>query len=408
MLAGQSAKLVIQAMYFVLIARNLGPQQYGAFVAVTAAAAIVSPFVGNGCGSLMIKNVARDRSVFSEYWGNSLLMTFVSGVMLTVGVLFACLALLPNSIPPLVVIVVVVSDVLAYRFVEVAAWAFQSVEMLAGTAYLNAFASFTRLGGIAAIIALHRPTLTAWSVAYLVTSTLCALVGIGCVLWRLGKPKLALYRIWRELREGFYFSSSLSAQTVYNDIDKTMLARLGSLDATGIYAAAYRLIEVAFIPIRSLLAAAYPGFFRSGNHGIVSSLAFAKRLLPRAMAYAAAVGVALIIAAPLVPKVLGSEYARTMEALRWLALLPLLRTFHYFIADTLTGAGYQGLRTLVQVGVALFNVLVNLWIIPVFSWRGAAWSSLASDGLLAASLWCCAVFLRTRQEAAMEPVQATV
>jgi O-antigen/teichoic acid export membrane protein len=408
MLVGQSAKLVIQAIYFVLMARNLGPHQYGAFVAVTAAAAIVSPFVGNGCGSLMIKNVARNRDVFAEYWGNSLLLTFVSGAALTLGVSIACLALLPNNIPALVIIVVVASDVLAYRFVEVASWAFQSVEMLAGTAYLNVFASFTRLAGIAVIVVMHRPTLTAWSVTYLITSTVCAVVGIVSVLWCLGKPRLALYRIRRELREGFYFSSSLSAQTVYNDIDKTMLARLGSLDATGIYAAAYRLIEVAFVPIRSLLAAAYPGFFRSGNHGIVGSLAYAKRLLPRAMAYAAAVGVALVIAAPLVPKILGSEYARTTEALRWLALLPLLKTFHYFIADTLTGAGHQGLRTLVQVAVALFNVLINLWIIPIYSWRGAAWTSLASDGLMAASLWACATVLRGREQALMQPAEVTV
>jgi O-antigen/teichoic acid export membrane protein len=408
MLAGQSAKLVIQAIYFVLMARNLGPHQYGAFVAVTAAAAIVSPFVGNGSGILMIKNVARDRSLFSQYWGNALLMTFVSGAVLTVGVAAVCTALLPNSIPPVVVIVLVISDVLVYQFVEVAAWAFQSVEMLVGTAYLNVFASFTRLGGIAVIVGMHRPTLIAWSVAYLVTSILCALVGTGCVLWRLGKPRLALFRIRSELREGFYFSSSSSAQTIYNDIDKTMLARLGSLDATGIYAAAYRLIDVAFIPIRSLLAAAYPGFFRSGNQGITSSLAYARRLLPRALAYSAAVAIGLLVAAPLVPRALGAEYARSTEALRWLALLPLLKTFHSFAADSLTGAGHQGLRTLVQVLVALFNVFVNLWIIPAYSWRGAAWSSLASDGLLAASLWCCAVFLRTRQQALMQPAEVTV
>jgi O-antigen/teichoic acid export membrane protein len=209
------------------------------------------------------------------------------------------------------------------------------------------------------------------------------------------------------LREGFYFSSSLSAQTIYNDIDKTMLARLGSLDATGIYAAAYRLIDVAFIPVRSLLAAAYPGFFRSGQHGIALSLAYAKRLLPRALAYSVAVAVGLLVAAPLVPRVLGAEYARTTEALRWLALLPLLKTMHYFAADSLTGAGHQGLRTLVQVLVALFNVVVNLWVIPAYSWRGAAWSSLASDGLLAASLWCCAAFLRSRRQPVMQTSEVT-
>jgi len=74
-------------------------------------------------------------------------------------------------------------------------------------------------------------------------------------------------------------------------------------------------------------------------------------------------------------------------------LLPLLKTMHYFVADSLTGAGYQGLRTAMQAGIAGLNVLVNFWIIPAYGWRGAAWSSLASDGLLAAGLWLIALRL---------------
>lgn len=398
MLLGQGAKLVIQAIYFVLMARNLGAHQYGAFVAVTASASIVSPFVGNGTGFLMIKNVARDHNVFAEYFGNSLLLTLLSGAGFTLAVAVGCLALLAHAIPGIIILQIVISDVLVYPFVQVAAWAFQSLELLGWTAGLTVFASFSRLAGIAVIVGMHRPTLLAWSVAYLLTSTVCAVVAVACVLWRLGRPRLAISRIKGELREGFYFSTGLSAQTVYNDMDKTMLARLSTLDATGIYAAAYRLIDVAFIPIRSLLAAAYPGFFRSGHHGIASSLAYAKSLLPRALAYSAAIALALLVAAPLVPKILGAEYARTTEALRWLALLPLLKTIHYFAADSLTGAGFQGLRTLVQVLIAVFNVALNFWIIPAYGWRGAAWSSLASDGLLAISLCCCAAVLRSREQ----------
>jgi O-antigen/teichoic acid export membrane protein len=172
---------------------------------------------------------------------------------------------------------------------------------------------------------------------------------------------------------------------------------MATLDATGIYAAAYRLIDVAFVPVRSVLAAAYPGFFRAGATGLASSVAFAKDLMPRAVAYSLLVALVMLAAAPQVPRILGSEYARTTDALRWLALLPLLKTLHYFAADSLSGAGYQGLRTLVQIGTAGFNVLVNLWIVPAYSWRGAAWSSLASDLLLAISLWSCCVLLRRRQ-----------
>jgi O-antigen/teichoic acid export membrane protein len=146
-----------------------------------------------------------------------------------------------------------------------------------------------------------------------------------------------------------------------------------------------------------LLWAAYPSFFRHGQSGIAASTKYARKLIPRACVYGFLACIALFIGAPLLPKLLGAEYTRTTTALRWLSPLPLLKTLHYFVADSLTGAGLQGLRTAVQVCIAVFNILLNLWLIPVYSWRGAAWSSLASDGTLAISLWIVVIWMG-RQE----------
>jgi O-antigen/teichoic acid export membrane protein len=226
----------------------------------------------------------------------------------------------------------------------------------------------------------------AWSVVYLAASILAAVIAVAWATFRLGKPKLALHRIRREGVEGCYFSVGQSAGTIYNDIDKTMVARLATLEAAGVYAAAYRLIDVAFIPVRSLLSATLPGFFRAGAGGLQASMQYGKRMLIKVMPYSLFAFAAIMIGAPLAPHILGRQYADITQALRWLALLPVLKTLHFFTADALTGAGRQGTRSLIQVGVAAFNVLVNFWLIPAYGWRGAAWSSIASDGLLALSL----------------------
>jgi O-antigen/teichoic acid export membrane protein len=112
------------------------------------------------------------------------------------------------------------------------------------------------------------------------------------------------------------------------------------------------------------------------------------------------VSIALLAGAGIVPHILGGEYRLTVEALRWLAILPMLKVVHFFLSDALVGAGYQGLRTFIQVGVAVFNVLVNLWIIPIYSWRGAAWSSIASDALLACGIGAAALVLSRRSQTA--------
>jgi len=174
-----------------------------------------------------------------------------------------------------------------------------------------------------------------------------------------------------------------------------MLARFSTLNATGIYGAAYRLIDVSFAPVLALLFAAYPNLFREGSSGVASSFSYARPLMLRAMRYGALIACAILLFAGIVPYVLGPEYAETTVALRWLSPLPLLKATHYFLADTLTGAGHQGLRSGIQAGVAVFNVLINLWLIPRYSWLGAAWASIASDALLVCSVGM-AVYLLSR------------
>jgi O-antigen/teichoic acid export membrane protein len=88
-----------------------------------------------------------------------------------------------------------------------------------------------------------------------------------------------------------------------------------------------------------------------------------------------------------IPMVLGRAYQESVTALRWLCLLPVIKCVHIFLSDTLTGANYQWQTSSAQIAVAVFNILINLWLIPAFTWRGAAWSSLATDGLLMVLLY---------------------
>ncbi len=212
--------------------------------------------------------------------------------------------------------------------------------------------SVSRLIAAGLFLAIGDPTPSRWALWYLGSSALSAAISVAVTWWELGRPERVIGYPLKELREGMYFATSLSAQNIYNDIDKSMLARLSTLEATGIYSAAYRLIDVAFVPVRSLLAALYPRFFQQGARGARESLAVSRKLLPYAGAYAAVAGMVLYLLAPQLPRLLGADYRASVGAVRLLALLPLLKTIHYFAADALTGAGYQGRRTLVQVIIA--------------------------------------------------------
>src|ERR1700733_9330028 len=375
MFLGQGLRLVIQGGCFVVIARSLGASNYGAFIGAVSLVAIVSPFATLGFGNLLIKNVVRDRRLFPQCWGNALLMSVISGAILLIVISGVARFALPASIPTALVFLVAVSDLFAARVTDVACLAFQSFEQMGWTARINITLSVLRLAGaIVAVKIWAHPTALQWGVLYCAASCVCSVFSIVVVGQRFGRPRLNSVAMRSELAEGFHFATGLSAQTIYNDLDKTMLARLSTLDATGIYAAAYRLIDVSFAPVRSVLNAANSSFFRNGQHGIYVSYAYAKRLMPKMIVYSVLAFLGLFFAAPVLPLVIGKEFARTVEPLRWLALLPLLKTIHYFLSDAVTGAGYQGYRSAVQVSVAVANVGLNLWLIPLYAWRGAAWA----------------------------------
>lgn len=398
MILGQGLRLIIQAFYFIEIAKSLGVRNYGAFVAVVALVGVVYPFGSLGSGNLLVRNVARDRAAFALSWGRAFAITLAFGILLSSLVIAVSRFALPAEIPWMLVATVAVADVIGLNLITQAGQAFQAFERLKWTATINVLMSAGRLAGAMILIAIHpHPSALQWGYLYLGCTAVVTAIALVLVQALLGSPRFVWRYIRSDLREGFYFSASQTSQTIYNDIDKTMLSRLDSLTAAGIYGAAYRLIDVSFVPISAALCSAYPSFFRAGSNGISSSFAYAKPLMRRAVAYSGSIFVFLLISSSLVPTVLGSEYAATAVALRWLAILPVLKSLHYFFSDTLTSSGYQHVRTGIQAFVALLNILINLWIIPAYSWKGAAWSSIACDTTLLLGV-SSAVWLISRKQ----------
>jgi O-antigen/teichoic acid export membrane protein len=150
---------------------------------------------------------------------------------------------------------------------------------------------------------------------------------------------------------------------------------------------AFRFVEAATLPRRSLAAAAYPEFFRRGELGVTPAYRFARQIMRRSVVYGIVASAGLFVASRLVPSIMGAGYSDSSTALRWICVLPAIKSIHAFLTDTLTGSNYQWQRSSTQVLVALFNVIINLWLIRAFSWRGAAWASVLTDVLLMLALY---------------------
>lgn len=385
-LSGRGLQWVGRFVHFAIVARVLGPAGYGTFVGCAAFIMTIAPFASWGTGQVMIKYSVRDQNVLPAYLGNALLVTAASGALLTLFALLIRPIVLPASATAAMLTAVAIAEILGTVMTEICLQAFQALAQFRRGTQLLAWSTGLRVVA-ALVLAGSTATPLRWAYLYAASGMMATIGGLAALSRCGASPHFQPDLLLPSVREGFHFSTSTASQSVYNDIDKTMLARLSTVESAAIYAVAYRLIDAAMLPIRSVAAATYPEFFRQGVHGVTSTFGFARRILKRSVVYGIGTSIALFLAAGLVPLILGRAYAESAAALRWLCVLPTIQSVHAFLSDTLTGANYQWQRSASQIAVAAFNVLVNLWIIRAYAWRGAAWSSLMTDSLLMVMLY---------------------
>jgi O-antigen/teichoic acid export membrane protein len=400
MISGQSVAMAAQIVYFILIGRALGSREYGAFVGVAALIASLSQFSSLGMEMILVRNLSRDRASFPRTWGHALLFNAAGFlVLLALSMLIARFTLRPElrALVPWIAF----ADGLLGKLVQLAARAFQGAGRLAWTARLTALTTIGRLVTAAVLWTFARAhhlqtTALLWAHLYWITNLAVAVFALILATVLLGRPKLARVRR-SDLSEGLSFSFSSSSISVYNDIDKTFLVSLGQTSAAGIYSAAYRVVDGASAPIYAVYAAAAPRFFREGARSVRSARAFARTMLGRTLPLSLAATALLALAAPLLPVLFGSSFRESVEALRWLCLLPVLRALHYSWGSAITGSASQWNRTATQFGAAALNLCLNWLLIPRWSWEGAAVASLITDAALAAASYGVLARL-TRQE----------
>ena len=396
-------RLLIQGVYFVILARTFAPERYGAYVGIVAIVSIFIPFAAWGSGETLIKDVSRNPTLFRESLGTAILKTIFFGSAFTIAILIVYSFVPVSDVPISAVFFVAVANLVFFPLNSAARDAFIGIGLLNYTAKTIVIVSFNRFfAALIFIVAFNNnpeSQLLNWCILYCIATMVAAAMSYYLVVKQIDYPKFSLATLKSQLKLGFAFAVSVSAQNIYNDLDKSMLLKLSTERNTGINnGAAYHILNVAFTPIQSLALASFRKFFQQGETGIKGSFALCKKILPFCLAYSLLAVAGLALFAPLIPIILGSDYQESASALIWLSPTIFLRTMHFFAADTLTGANYQSSRTTAQVLVAIFNGVLNFWLIPQYGWYGAIWATIASEFMLMVLLWAF-VYRYSRQSA---------
>ncbi len=403
-LAGSSASLVLQAAYFSLLTRLLGVRDYGIFAGAFALVTIASPYCSLGSGMLFMRYVHLDPRNFAPYWGNILFSVSVnSALLILVLSLIASPLIGASGATRSLVVILGVSACFCTQLATSIGQVFQTFQMMRTMALLQFVMNLLRLLMVLLMtVVLHHATPMQWALGSTLATLVAAAIAVALVFSKFGLPEFVPSLFVRRVGEGLGYSLAGSMTTAYNDLDKTMLSHYGMSIDNGIYSAAYRLIDIASIPIFSVEVAAMPRYFASSLLGFSSVFQLAMKIIKRVIPLGLLMALAVILTSPVVPTFLGPGFRGASSAVRYLALVPFFRGIHQIAGGALTGAGYQWRRTGAQAIAVGLNIALNISWIPKHGWVGAAWASIATDGALGAMTLSLLLHLKMQTQSAQK------
>lgn len=359
--------------FYVVMARELGTAGFGDYMFALSLTVLLTSLAGFGTDGLLTRNVARDREELHRLFWNSVALKVGLGVVLAgIALLVSFLGDYPEAVHAAVALLAVGT----------------LVELLAKTVGA-AFLAYDDLRPVATGLIIQRFTTAAVGIAALLAGAgIVTVAGIylgGAVLGLLYVSR-ALYR--REIRprrevslararevaaQAVPFGLMLIFGTVIFRIDATMLSLYKGPEAVGLYSAAYRALESClFIPF-AIEAAMLPMLSRLRRDTVPPVSDVYEVGLKAIVALMAPMGVAfLLFGGEILELLYGAEYRAAEPAMHWLGGAAVLYGVSLLTCTLIVAQ--DGARALAwTVGaVMVFNVALNLVVIPRFSLTGAA------------------------------------
>lgn len=378
-------RLGLQAAFFFILAGALGVKGIGQYAGTAALVGLMQPLASWGSTDLLIKHVSRDHSLIRQWMGTSITVTILISALLSLFLVLTAPLILGTAFDWRILIPLLISDMITLRVVELSWASLLAMERTKSAAMIRLIWAATRFVTlIIFIIVQPHPSPAQWAMLQAAVMIIMMTIMLWMIWQRLGRPIFSQPLKPMSFSEGFAFAIGTASETVFGDVDKTLIVRMKGETIAGVYTVAYRLMSFAYVPVYALIMVKLTAMFRAGHGSLRASLEQVRSFRLILAIYLAFTAVALILLGPMIPLMLGEEFAEAGIILAWLALMPAVATTHRILGAVLMTSGHAKARGTALAITALMNVVLSIILIALFSWKGAVMATYVSEILLVA------------------------
>ena len=374
------ANTIIGLFFIMYVARYLGAGGFGILSLALAFTAIFGVFTDMGLGTLTIREVARDKSLAQKYLRNIAVLKIIL-VIATFGLIALTINQLGYPEQTINVVYLIALSVVFNAFSLMFYSIFQAYQRMEFVMIGRILNSVLLLAGALFVIS-RGLSVTAFASLYL----LAGVVTLGCnsivSTWKFAKPKIEIdFGFWKETLEQAWPLGLVGIfSTIYFWVDSVMLSLMQGDEVVGWYNVAYRLAAVLlFIP-----GAYFSSVFPVMSKFYVSSKESLKSIYEKSVKYMVIIAVPIgvgtsLLADKIILLIFGAEYSHSIIALQILIWSTVFIFVSLGFAHLFNSLNRQIIVAKVTGSCALLNVLLNVILIPRYSYIGASITTVMTE-----------------------------
>ena len=373
--------IVANIIGFLLLSRNLGLAGYGAYIGLFG---IIGPLGGlawAGVGLAALQRIVRDEQDPSAdtraMLGQGLALAAAGSVVATIVGLLTV-----RTLNILEIGSIVFAELMALTIVMISSFVIQGVRGVPAASRLRITVVVIRIAVVVVLFLTNQLTVAAIGIA---TSVLFSLLTVWVLVRSL--PSVGLHVLpgrfsSADRNMALSFSVPLIGSNLQLDGDKTVLNAYGMEEVAGFYGAAFRVINMAFAPIRALQGAMHNRLLPhdADDHGLHVRRAKSFGLLN--LATILPIGIVLFFAVDLFEPIIGEDFAESAPIARWLLIFLPIKAVSVVPLGGLLGLGRTTTRAWVMGIAAGVSLTLYIVLIPGLSWVGAVIGTVVGELVL--------------------------
>lgn len=381
--AAQFVVSILSLVFTVFVAKYLGSEEFGRYSFALAYVSIFVIFSDLGYNTLMVREIARNKTIAQKYLSNVLTFRILISFIIFV-ILITVINLTNHStnekniiyIFGISTLLIAISDTYRVTF-----RAFEKMEYEALTTIL-----LTTIRIICGIFVLYLGYgIIGVAIAFVISAILDFMFSFFICNKKLIKPtlELDLYFLKNTIKVAIPLATISLFSLIFVKTDTIMLSFIQGDAATGLYNAAYTLI----LGLKSIPRLYFIVVFPLMANYFISSKKSLKLIYTKSFQYLFTIGLPItigitILAEQIINIMYGPEYQNSIQILQILAWDALLMFLYTPLAELLVSANNEKQMNIIAGIAAVINVVLNFMLIPLYSYIGASIATIISEVVL--------------------------